>query len=330
MPGGVRAGPQSSMTFDAKAVCYPVDSAGLGSCLGNYYQDFSDAVRLVTCGVHGPMDPDGRPMCAGSGGCHYDAIIVAQYGLGLLKVASSGETAAAAQMAVQADWLVSAQHRTGERAGFWLQRFVNAKYPALGNPWVSALAQGNCISLLLRAWEMHGKDEYLDAARAGFTAMLVPLAAGGVLSEREGDVWLEEYPLEPPGHVLNGAIYALWGVLDYARVTGDPRAWGIWRRGAETIARRAEEFDTGFWTRYELATPELVSLHYHKNIHIPQLEVMQILTGSPVFGVLAHRWRRYLSSPTSAIRRRIEGRIRWRRSAATRRAPAYTNPEDNS
>ena len=120
--------------------------------------------------------------------------------------------------------------------------------------------------------------------------------------------------MEPAGHVLNGAIYALWGVLDFARVTGDPGAWRIWRDGANTVARHLEAFDTGFWSRYELAVPELVSVHYHKNIHIPQLEVMHALTGEPVFKLVALRWQRYLRSPLSWLRRKLEGRKRWRLS----------------
>jgi hypothetical protein len=253
---------------------------------------------------------------------HYNAIIIAQYALACVSNARSGDALARQRLRIQADWLVAHQEVRGAARGFWLQRFDNQKYPALRAPWVSALAQGNALSALLRAREILGEEAYLAAATLGFESLRLPAAAGGVRCEAGEDLWLEEYPLLPAGHVLNGAIYALWGVLDFARATGDAEAWQLWKQGASTIARHLVEFDTGFWSRYELGTPELVSVHYHKNIHIPQMQAMHTLTSEPVFLEAARRWGRYLHSPLSWTRRKIEGRRRWRRSEALPRERA--------
>ena len=290
----------------------------MGLPLGGFYQDFTAALELVLGGAHGPMDPEGRPLY-GHKEPHYNAIIISQYALACVPKASAGDVTCRERLRVQADWLVREQEKQGPGRGFWLQRFNNAKYPALRDPWVSALAQGNALSALLRAWEMLKDDAYLQTAALGFEALQRPVENGGVLWERDGNLWLEEYPLEPAGHVLNGAIYSLWGVLDFARATGDPGAWQLWRDGARTIAVHLEGFDTGFWSRYELATPELVSVHYHKNIHIPQLQAMHGLTGDARFERMALRWQRYLHSPLSWVRRRLEGRLRWQKTHATTR-----------
>jgi heparosan-N-sulfate-glucuronate 5-epimerase len=312
------------MKIDAWAISFPPDDVRTDAPLGGFYQDFTAALDLVHGGVHGPMDVDGRPMTVSGGAAPcYNAIIIAQYALACVSKARSGDRESRERLRVQADWLVAQQEKRGRDRGFWLQRFDNQKYAALRAPWVSALAQGNALSALLRAGEILENEAYLAAAQLGFEGLRRTTVEGGVLWEAGADLWLEEYPLEPPGHVLNGAIYALWGVLDLARATGEAEAWRIWHQGAATIARHLEAFDTGFWSRYELATPELVSVHYHKNIHIPQLDVMHRLTAEPTFRDVARRWRRYLRSPLSWTRRKIEGRSRWKQSCAvTRRALA--------
>ena len=303
------------MKLDPWAVSFPLDDVRTEAPLGGYYQDFTAALGLVAGGAHGPLDAEGRPTSSyGAPVPHYNAIVIAQYGLACVPGARAGHEPSRERLRVQADWLVAQQERQGEARGFWRQRFDNPKYPALRAPWVSALAQGNALSVLLRAAEILQDETYAAAAQMAFPALCRPVSAGGVLWQAADDLWLEEYPLEPAGHVLNGAIYALWGALDFARVTGREDAWRLWRAGAATVARHLQAFDTGFWSRYELATSELVSVHYHKNIHIPQLEVMHRLTGDPVFQETAIRWRRYLASPLSWIRRKVEGRWRWRRS----------------
>jgi hypothetical protein len=311
------------MKLDAWAVTFPPDDVRTDAPLGGYYQDFTDAIELVRRGVHGPIDEVGRPLTAyGGTAAHYNAIVIAQYALACVPRARAGDAPSRECLRIQADWLLGQQHTHGDLRGFWLQRFDNEKYPALLAPWVSALAQGNALSALLRAAEILGDERYLGAADLAFTALQRPIGVGGVCWRSGKDLWLEEYPLEPPGHVLNGAIYALWGALDMARATGRSDAWGMWHVGTATVARHLAEFDTGFWSRYELATPELVSVHYHKNIHIPQLQVMHGLTGEPVFAAVAHRWERYLRSPLSWARCRLEGRRRWRRSRSVSRRPA--------
>jgi heparosan-N-sulfate-glucuronate 5-epimerase len=311
------------MNFDPWAVAFPPDDVRTDAPLGRFYQDFTAALDLVHRGVHGPMDADGRPLTAyGGAKPHYNAIIIAQYALACVPGARSGDEPSQRRLRIQADWLVDHQEQQGTARGFWVQRFDNQKYAGLRTPWVSALAQGNALSALLRAREILGDEVYLAAATIGFQTLRLPTTAGGVRWEAGDDLWLEEYPLEPAGHVLNGAIYALWGVLDFARATNDAEAWGVWKKGASTIARHVEEFDAGFWSRYELGAPELVSVHYHKNIHIPQMQAMFALTGEPVFQEMARRWTRYLHSPLSGLRRKIEGRWRWKRSRAVSRERA--------
>ena len=58
-------------------------------------------------------------------------------------------------------------------------------------------------------------------------------------TDEHGNLWFEEYIVSPPTHILNGFMWAAWGVYDYFLATGDPTAqafsarrcrlcWKIW------------------------------------------------------------------------------------------------------
>ena len=283
----------------------------LGPELGDYYQDFRPAVRLVESGYHGSLDASGIPKVRyqGQGEC-YNPITTAQYAIGTLAALGHGDDTRGGISRRLLDSLVASQASEGELRGFWILPFDNPKYGWLRAPWVSALAQGNALSALLRGHELLGDDRYREAAEAGYRALHSGRGALAVVEADGEDLWYEEYPARPPLHVLNGHVYALFGVLDYARVTGDAEAHERWRSAADTVARHLGHFDLGYWSGYDARTREPVDVHYHKNIHLPQLRILGELVGDSVFAEYAERWERYLESPVSRMRRAVA--VRWR------------------
>jgi hypothetical protein len=200
----------------------------------------------------------------------------------------------------------------------------NRKYPWLVAPWTSALASGNAISALLRGWELLGDERYRRSAELGYLGLHAP--ATGLALEAGGELWYEEYPAQPPLHVLNGHVYALLGVLDYARVTRDSEAAGRWRRATATLLSHLDEFDLGYWSSYDLRWREPVSLHYQKNIHVPQLQILATLTGDEPFSEVARRWQGYADSLVARARWQLSLRMqRWRKSS-----PATMLPGDEA
>src|SRR5262249_37505012 len=148
-------------------------------------------------------------------------------------------------------------------------------------------------SALLRGYQVLGERSLLEEATAAFRALDRVVEAGGVRAIDEcGHLWFEEYPLTPHIHVLNGFIFALWGVLDFARATGDEEAWHWWEVGVKTLKARVRGFDCGFWSLYDLRYRDLASVHYHTQIHSPQLEAMYALTGAKIFREQAEQWRK--------------------------------------
>ena len=93
--------------------------------------------------------------------------------------------------------------------------------------------------LLLRAHARAGGEKYRDAAEKAFVSLTRPIAEGGVLFEDDQkNLWIEEYLVDPPTHILNGFIWALWGVFDYWLARADASAKRIFDRGVETLAQQ--------------------------------------------------------------------------------------------
>lgn len=283
-------------------------NCSLDADLGDYYQDFAAAVDLVEAGYHGGLDEHGVAVTDyGDQGKVRNSIITAQYALGLM-TAGRGDEAR-----VQLDALVEEQSTDGEFAGCWVMLQDNRKYPWLRSPWTSALASGTCISALLRGWQQFGNERYRIAAALAYESLHE--SADLVIEDGE-DLWYEEYPAEPPLHVLNGHVYALLGVTDHARATGDLEADERWRRAAATTLRHLDGFDLGYWSAYDLRFREPVALHYQKNIHVPQLRILAALTGEQEFARVADRWERQARSRISRARWQIALRIHARRKNA--------------
>jgi hypothetical protein len=179
-------------------------------------------------------------------------------------------------------------------------------------PWYSGLAQGQGLSLLVRVATVTRQPLYTDAAVATFESLTREVDRGGVLvRDDEGSPWIEEYLVDPPSHILNGFIWALWGVYDFSRWSNDALAKRLWRDCVETLARNLPRYDTGHWSLYELPCDRrvmLASLYYHR-LHVVQLHVMHRLTGHDIFRRYADRWAAFMRSPR--LRARAVLRKAW-------------------
>jgi D-glucuronyl C5-epimerase-like protein len=83
-----------------------------------------------------------------------------------------------------------------------LESPLQLEYPdTLKAPYYSGLAQGQGISLLVRAHKESGDARHLDAVRAAFVSFRHPIEEGGVaFTDESGDLWFEEYIDSPHGH----------------------------------------------------------------------------------------------------------------------------------
>ncbi len=265
--------------------------------LGPYYMPF-----LGKSDYAGHFDAQGIPQLdyLGAMGIQYNPIAIAQYGLGNFNhYFRSEEPERRLRFLLVADWLVENLQANPQGFSVWMHHFDWEYRTPLLAPWYSGLAQGQGISLLLRAWLETKDARYLEAAERAFAPMLVDVAEGGVhFTDTEGYRWIEEYIVDPPTHILNGFMWALWGVYDLHLATGDERAKQLFCDSVETLKAKLHTFDTGYWSLYEQSGTRLKMLtspFYHR-LHIAQLRVMYLLTKEPIFEATADRWEAYTRS----------------------------------
>jgi len=271
--------------------------------LGPYYMLFSQKADYP-----GHHDSSGIPMLDYHGriGLQYNPIAIAQWGLGnynLLR--GSDEPERRKRFLAAADWLCAHLEKNQFGMGVWHHHFDWDYRTPLKAPWYSGLAQGQGISLLVRAHQETGEQAYLDAAARAFLSFLHSTDEGGVaFTDEHQNLWLEEYIVSPPTHILNGFIWAAWGVYDYLLASGASSAQKLFSQALETLRTNLERYDLGFWSLYEQSgtrLPMVASAFYH-HLHIVQLQVLHRLTGDQLFARYADRWQTYANSRMNRTR----------------------------
>lgn len=265
--------------------------------LGEYHMGFAEKANYN--GIH---DSAGIPQLdyRGKIGRQYNPIAIAQYGLGNYNLFHrTGDSDRRKKFLQIADWLVLHLEPNAQGLKVWNHHFDWEYRDTLRAPWYSALAQGQGISLLVRAHKESGDSRYLAAGQEALQSFFNPVTEGGVtFTDAHDDLWFEEYVVFPPTHILNGFIWAAWGVYDYFLATQDHAARELFTRAVRTLTHNLDRYDLGFWSLYEQSgtrLPMVASPFYHQ-LHIIQLRIMHRLTGEDKFARVADRWESYTLS----------------------------------
>jgi hypothetical protein len=160
--------------------------------------------------------------------------------------------------------------------------------------------QGEAISVLSRAWQATNKPEFLDAANDCLGVFEIPVADGGILGKISALnlPWFEEYPAQSPNHVLNGMIFALWGLRDLVTACNSSRSKELFEVGVESVCKSIQLFDNGFWSWYwisEAEKPYISSMMYH-GLHICQLNALAAQTSREDLRLAATQFSSYSRS----------------------------------
>ena len=271
--------------------------------LGEYYMLFAEKADYA-----GHHDSTGIPMLnyRGKIGLQHNPIAIAQWGLGNYNLfCRSHDDVRKNKFLAASNWL-SANLETNSH-GLWVwNHHFNWEYRSpLRAPWYSALAQGQGISLLLRAYRETGAVAYFEAAERAFNSFLKSTDEGGVaFTDDHGNLWFEEYIVSPPTHILNGFIWATWGVYDYFLMTQNQLARDLFEQAVLTLRTNLPHYDLGFWSLYEESNtllPMVASPFYHR-LHLVQLRVMHRITGDKTFARYADKWEAYARSRAKRTR----------------------------
>ncbi len=155
--------------------------------------------------------------------------------------------------------------------------------------WRSAMAQGQYLSLVVRLWEETGNPHWRTVADQTLVTLTEQDREDWVtFTDDNGMVWLEEYAGDvEPMRVLNGHIFAMFGLYDYHQATGSVEALELFWAAGDTVLRYMPEWrEPGEISWYGLRVQNLPiaqSPTYH-GVHIGQLRALAEMTGDPRFG----------------------------------------------
>lgn len=279
------------MKEENKKIKLPLGQVNLDYELGIYYIDMRPAIVHYTSNFYdGKMDDKGVPMIGTKEGLQYSPINIAQYGLML-----------------HADWLENKNIKTlevlknclsildktktiNDDTCAWFHNYVEVRYN-IAPPWASAMAQGELISFYLRMYQVLNDENLLNTAIKAYNFLKIDVKNGGVRKyDEDGNLWFEEYPSSPSSYVLNGFIYTIFGLYDLYRVSKDSIVKDDINACILTLKNNLHKFDSGYWSNYDLLKKELVRYYYQKNVHVPQLEILYILTGESIFEKYKIKW----------------------------------------
>ncbi len=202
-----------------------------------------------------------------------------------------------------ADWLVKNLIVEGE-AAVWKHHFdwhYNIKAP-----WVSAMSQGEGLSVLLRAFIETKENRFLDSAIIVFNSFKPSIGEtyGIVCTEKSDLIFFEEYPSKPSSHVLNGAIFSILGIYDYSIFSGDPLALALFEKSIFSLKCFIKSYDLRFWSQYDLYKwhiPFVANPFYH-DLHIKQLKILAHIQKDNYFETIASEWQSYQNNLLNRLR----------------------------
>jgi heparosan-N-sulfate-glucuronate 5-epimerase len=228
----------------------------------------------------------------------HNPVTVCQYGLHHFNIYLREQNERSKEIfLIQANWLVQNAEHGANDSKVWNYR-IDIPFYQITAPWISGMAQGEALSVLLRAHQLTDNQKYLDTAIGTWKIFQVLVQNGGVIAYfPNGSPIIEEYPstVMMTG-VLNGFISAIFGVYDFAQYLDDKQAEQFFLKLVASLKHNLNRYDRGYWSYYDQRPPmRLTSKAYHR-LHIEQLKALYEITGDDIFKNYSDQWQGYLKS----------------------------------
>ncbi|KAK3714903.1 hypothetical protein QZH41_010904 [Actinostola sp. cb2023] len=222
------------------------------------------------------------------------------HGNGMIDNITLSRTARVDFFLAAADWFVRHQDDKGGWPSTVKRKILEGIEIKPG--WYSAMAQGQAMSLLTRAYYFTKNNIYLNAALKATSVFKIPSENNGVRATfMDKYHWYEEYPTTPSLYVLNGFVYSLLGLHDLtlaAPANQKHEAEELFQDGMKSLKMMLLMFDAGSGTFYDLrhismrAPPNLARWDYH-TLHVSLLMFLSGIDNDPIFKATSLRWTGY-------------------------------------
>lgn len=177
----------------------------------------------------------------------------------------------------------------------------------LKKPWYSAMAQGQVLSVLARAYLITNDNKYLEKGNSVFEFMINSCSTNLLMfTNKHKDAFLygqnviyEEYVSDINSYVLNGDLFALIGLYEWYEVTNDKDVLSAFNKGCESILFLLPYYDYNGFTSYDLVHFTLGSnmnygTSYSHDWHIVLLDALYFYTKNEIFRYYRDKFISYI------------------------------------
>lgn len=258
------------------------------------------------------MDENGFPKVLYTEGYFYNAVSLSQYAFRIYAdYLDSGDEKLKDYFLRCADFLITLQDKDGAfRYPFEWYNYNSAETYPVG--WVSSMAQGHALSVYARAYHLTKDQKYIENGNKVFDFTIKDKEKGGTLTTLEDidpsykdHIFFEEYISTPNSYTLNGYIFTLFGIYDWATIDKDYPELKIGNKpskyfyeGIESLKLILPLYDIDGMSSYDLGhitykNDGHVLSNYH-SIHIVLLSNLYSITGENIFYDYQRLWTSYL------------------------------------
>jgi hypothetical protein len=193
---------------------------------------------------------------------------------------------------LHADALIEMMSNDG---GFqYIIKVQHPRYGELEPGWVSAMTQGQALSVFARAYDVTKDTRYIDAGNKAYSNMQKSVENGGTRSSLAHlDPSLDEYLFFPEWlydtipFTLNGYMFTVLGLYDWSKIESPKQAAARddFKSSIKTLEKILPLFDVGGYSTYDLShlvygTKLYVETNY-LTVHVYLLHALNQLATSP-------------------------------------------------
>lgn len=246
---------------------------------------------------YGTLNMDGVPVFNPStinqkGNLCYHPISIVQYGLGHFNRFVNKGNERDREIFLNCSTFLATNYAENieTKQATWFYNFP-LKFPESKDPWFSGMCQGQILSLFCRAYTLTGNTNFKTISDKALLAFKYEIREGGCIHRDDKGVFIQELAFSPITNILNGAMYAIIGILEYYKTFRTVLEFP--EELIEGLIVRLDNFDTGYWSKYSQNIRFNLADDYYHQVHIKQLEFLGESLGSEVLIYYSERFRSY-------------------------------------
>ena len=254
--------------------------------------DSIPAYAVEITGEQGIPYVDYKPLNGVTAGKQYNPTIVCNYAIAYFdRFANTKNREDSIRFFNCVEWLSS--HLTVKNNyALYIFRWQQPWYDSVKTPYTSGMTAGLAVKVFTLAARLRDTAKHLSLARKLMRGFYVPVKEGG-FTYKDADGWWYEELADTAMHtprILDGHIFAITGIHEYANTTKDDSAIFLVNKGIEALKNRLSSYDAGNGDVYYDAYRLKADLKYHRLI-TAQMKQVHNITGDEIFLSYHKRWK---------------------------------------